>query len=78
MELENENTIQQEEQSVETDLSAFDEGWSDTQSEEDSFALDDGKKADPAAETPAAEDIEPESQPEETESGAHAEADDVG
>ena len=27
MELENENTIQQEEQSVETDLSAFDEGW---------------------------------------------------
>ena len=35
MELENENVIQQEEQSVETDLSAFDEGWSDTQSEDE-------------------------------------------
>ena len=78
MELENENTIQQEEQSVETDLSAFDEGWSDTQSEEDSFALDDGEKTDPAAETPAAEEVEPESQPEETESGAHAEAGTAG
>ena len=78
MELENENTIQQEEQSVETDLSAFDEGWSDTQSEEDSFTLDYGENADTAAETPAAEDMEHESQPEETESGAHAEADAAG
>ena len=78
MELENENTIQQEEQDVETDLSAFDDGWSDTSSEEDSFALDDGEKAEPAAETPAAEEVEPESRPEETESGAHAEADSAG
>ena len=78
MELENENVIQQEEQSVETDLSAFDEGWSDTQSEEDSFALDDGEKTTPSAETPAADEVEPESRPEETESGAHAEADSAG
>ena len=78
MELENENTIQQEEQSVETDLSAFDEGWSDTQSEEDSFTLDDGENTAPAAETPAAEEAEPESLPEETESGEHAEADAAG
>lgn len=78
MELENENTIQQEEQSVETDLSAFDEGWIDTPSEEDSFALDGGEKTDTAAETPAANEVEPETRPEETESGAHAEADAVG
>lgn len=78
MELENENTIQQEEQSVETDLSAFDEGWSDTQREEDSFALDNGEKTTPSAETPAADEVEPESHPEETESGAHAEADSAG
>ena len=78
MELENENVIQQEEQSGETDLSAFDDGWSDTPSEEDSFALDDGEKADPAAETPAAEEVEPETRPEETESGAHAETDATG
>ena len=78
MELENENVIQQEEQSVETDLSAFDDGWSDTPSEEDSFALDDGEKTAPSAETPAAEDVEPETRPEETESGAHAETDATG
>ena len=78
MELENENTIQQEEQDVETDLSAFDDGWSDTPSEEDSFALDVGEKTEPSAETPAAEEVEPESRPEETESGVHTEADDAG